>query len=358
MAHLPKRKQSVTSPDVLIIGAGPGGSAAAIQCARAGLSVTLIEREEFPRERRGETLHPGVEPLLQQLGVFEEIVAAGFLRHEGNWVTWNGAPRFEPFGQDAHGPWRGYQAWRADFDLILLNSARQLGVRVIQPCRAEEPLSKAGRVQGAKTSEGSISSAFVVDAAGDRHWLARSLNLPIQKLTPPLTARFGYVEGDCPARDEAPAIVANASGWSWTARVRPTVYQWTQLSLSKEAQIPAEPPAEFRQLKPLGHAQGSDVTWRAVTPPAGAGYFLIGDAAVVLDPACSHGVLRAIMSGLLSANLIAGVLIHNTAPEQAALTYNRWMRDWWLSDVKRMRKIYSDLAKPPDWLPPDHHTHE
>lgn len=338
------------NPAIVIIGAGPGGSAAAIQCARAGLCVTLIERDEFPRERRGETLHPGVEPLLRQLGVLEEVLAAGFLRHKGNWITWNSSSRFEPFGEDEHGSWRGYQAWRADFDMILLNRARQSGVRVIQPCRAEAPLLEGELVRGVKTSAGSISSDFVIDAAGDRHWLARKLNLRIKKLTPPLTARFGYMEGECQERDEAPAIVAKASGWSWTARVRPNVYQWTNLSLGEEVPESTRPPVEFQELKPLGRTQGADVTWRAVTRPAGAGYFLVGDAAAVLDPASSHGVLRAMMSGLLSANLIAGVLNLLTPPKQAALTYNRWMQDWFLSDVKRMREIYSNLRQPPYWL--------
>ncbi len=66
--------------DVIILGGGPAGSATAIICAQHGLQVALLERDKFPRNRPGETLHPGVEPLLGQLGVLEEILNADFIR--------------------------------------------------------------------------------------------------------------------------------------------------------------------------------------------------------------------------------------------------------------------------------------
>jgi hypothetical protein len=49
-------------------------------------------------------LHPGVEPLLGRLGVADEVLAAGFLRHEGHWVTWAGPRRFAAFGRDEDVP--------------------------------------------------------------------------------------------------------------------------------------------------------------------------------------------------------------------------------------------------------------
>lgn len=76
--------------DVVIVGGGPAGSAAAIACAGTGLNVVLVERAAFPREAPGETLHPGVESLLERLGVAGAVRAAGFLRHEGTWVRWGG----------------------------------------------------------------------------------------------------------------------------------------------------------------------------------------------------------------------------------------------------------------------------
>ncbi len=121
------------SVDVVIIGGGPAGSATAISCATAGLSVLVLERAAFPRDCPGESLHPGVEPLFTQLGVGDAVRAARFVRYPGFWVEWDGPRQFVPFGQDANGPWLGFQAWRAELDALLLERARALGVEVLQP---------------------------------------------------------------------------------------------------------------------------------------------------------------------------------------------------------------------------------
>ncbi len=325
--------------DVVVVGGGPGGATAAIQCANAGLKVTLIENQAFPREHPGETLHPGIEPLLKQLGVSEQIEKAEFLRQEGNWIEWNSYYQFEPFGADEHGPWRGYQVWRADFDAILLNRAREAGVKVMQPCRAEKPLVAEGCVKGVQTTNGNFRSSFVIDAAGERHWLARKLKLRIEKHSPPLTARFGYVRGECLARDEAPAIVADDNGWTWTARVRPNLYQWTRLFVNKDRPRVFPVPAEFRELAPSGRTQGADVTWRLVTAPAGPGYFLVGDAAAVLDPASSHGVLKAIMSGMMAAHYILRI-VNGAKETMVATAYSQWVGDRFEHDVSKLTSLY------------------
>ena len=349
-----------------VVGGGPGGTAAAIMCARAGLRVALLERECFPRERPGETLHPGVEPLLEQLGVLTEVLAAGFPRHDGNWITWGGAARFEAFGADGRGPWLGFQAWRADFDAILLERARSLGVRVVQPCRAVRPLREGARVCGVRTDAGDVASAYVIDAAGGRHWLARQLGLRVQTRSPALVARYGYASGECPARDAAPAVVADARGWTWTARVRPGLYQWTRLTLPEDAAVGPlraeiagrppranadgrradDPPAEFERLTPRGPARGADVTWRVVMRPAGAGYFLVGDAAAVLDPASSHGVLKALMTGIMAAHSI-GRIAGGADESRVADSYRDRVHAWFEHDVAELEKLYVVFRAPP-----------
>lgn len=256
-------------------------------------------------------------------------------------VQWNGAPRYEPFGADDSGPWRGFQAWRADFDAILLQHARRWGVQVLQPCRALSDLMDKDRVAGIVTSQGPVQAEFVVDAAGDRQWLARQLGLGIRFHSPLLIAHYGYAEGACPVRDKAPAIVADEEGWTWTTRVRPQLYGWTRLLWGGQKLSKDWLPAEFRRLRSHGRTRGADVTWRIVAAPAGPGYFLVGDAAVVLDPASSHGVLKAIMSGMMAGHAILQVMQHGLNQTQAARSYSRWIHDWFKHDEGRLRELYA-----------------
>src|SRR3954470_1709527 len=138
--------------DVVVVGGGPAGGAAALWCARQGLRVVLLAREVFPRHRPGETLPPGVEPLFAQLGVNEAIAAAGFTRHSGTWVSWSGPRRFDPFGADERGPWQGFQAPREELDRILLEAATHAGATVIQPGRAGRTIVEGHRIAGIETS--------------------------------------------------------------------------------------------------------------------------------------------------------------------------------------------------------------
>lgn len=332
--------------EIIIIGSGPGGTAAAISLAQMGLSAVIVERDNFPRHRPGETLHPGIEPLLSQLGVAEEVLAAGFLRHAGNWVQWEAEPQLVPFGSDERGTWYGFQAWRSDFDAILLNRAIGLGVEVCQPCRSIQPIINANRIAGVITSEGNLPASFIIDAAGSQHWLAKKLKLPIKFYSPRLIAYYGYAEGECPVRDEAPAIVADSNGWTWMAKVRPQIYQWTRLSFTNETININWLPSEFQTLKPQGKTLAADVTWRIVAACAGLGYFLVGDAVAVLDPASSHGVLKAIMSGMMAAHLI-GQIVKGAIELQAIEAYCQWVNSWFQHDIAKLREFYAKLPNSP-----------
>jgi flavin-dependent dehydrogenase len=330
--------------DVLVLGGGPAGCAAAIHCAQRGLKVALLEAKTFPRHRPGETLHPGVEPVLRQLGVLDSVLAARFPRHEGNWIEWGEqSRRFESFGRDADGPWCGFQAWRATFDALLLERAREAGVEIHQPCSAREVIREKGRVTGVVTSADPLTAAWTVDAAGGRHWLARELGLPVKKFSPRLTARYGYARGRCPARDDAPLISADSTGWTWTACIQPELYQWTRLDFARTSRPANWLPAELKGLVPEGPPRAADVTWRKVESVAGPGFFLVGDAAAVLDPAASHGVLKALMSGMMAAHLIESASRAGQSEAHALLAYQEWLTGWFDADVAKLRALYSLL---------------
>lgn len=328
--------------DVVVVGGGPGGAAAAIASALRGLRVVLCEREPGMRDRPGETLHPGVEPLLAQLGVGDRLAGVTGARHSGIWIEWGGPLRFEPFGADAGNPWQGLQVWRADFDALLLDRARELGVTVRQGCAAAAPLMRERAVSGVVGAEGEIAARIVIDATGAARWLGRALRVASPPRSPRLVARYGYVEGDCPSRNEAPLLHGNALGWTWSARVRPGVYQWTRVRFGEKGT--GEPPAELADLAPLGPVRGADVTWRLAERTAGPGWFMVGDAAVTLDPTSSHGVLKGLMTGIMAGHLSAASLSGKAPPAEIAAAYHDWIARWFAADARQLQAFYRKLV--------------
>ena len=76
-------KTVTESCDVAVIGGGPAGAAAGAKMAQAGLKVTILEKEKFPRFCIGESLLPHGNDLLKELGVWDKLETAGFLRKYG-----------------------------------------------------------------------------------------------------------------------------------------------------------------------------------------------------------------------------------------------------------------------------------
>jgi len=329
--------------DVLVVGAGPAGTSAAITCARAGLSVILVEAESFPRHRPGETLHPGIEPLLKRLGVAGGLDGANFVRHAGVWLKGSGSPEFHAYGSDENGPWLGYQAIRSEFDAFLLGQARACGVDILQPHRALHVLREGERVAGALTSAGEVRATITIDASGSSAWLARRLSLPRRSVSQKMIAFYGYVQGDCPARNAEPCFTVLADGWEWIARVRPNVYHWTRLVATTSSLTREGPPQELAGLKTIGRPKGADVTWRLLESCAGPGFFVAGDAAAISDPSSSHGVLRALMSGMLAGHLVLKRWFHGEPESGLASAYQEFVHSSFEFDRERVSTLAASV---------------
>lgn len=340
-------------PDVVVVGGGPAGCATALWAARRGLRVQLLHRRDRGTYRPGETLHPGIEPLLRQLGAEQALLGPSFPRHEGHTVEWEGGRRFQPYGDDEAGPWLGFQACRRTLDRGLRAAVRQAGVTVTETARAEPVVSPAARVAGVRHSAGVTRGSVVVDAAGAGHWLARRLRLELRRCSPRLVARYGLVSGELPGRPTTPSLAADDDGWTWTAPVGRRTVAWIRLPICAAREPRSDVPGAVAQLRPCSRIRGADVTWRWVPAAAGPGYVLVGDAAFVLDPLSSHGVLHAVMSGMMAAEMIAKSLRGGVPAGVTAAAYRRWSSAWFAADAERLRELYAAMPRPPDWARDD-----
>jgi flavin-dependent dehydrogenase len=321
--------------DVAIVGAGPAGSAAAIRCVAEGLRVVLLESESFPRERPGESMHPGVESLLDQLGVASQVREADFLRHGGIWIERNLERQFRAFGSG----WQGFQAKRSHFDSILLERANTVGVKVEQPCRARSPICAGSRVVGLNTARGPIQARFVLDATGAKRWLARCLQIELRQESPRFLAVYGYATGHHPGLSE-PIFRFLDDGWLWTAHVEANRYHYTRLVRTVRVDTSYFPP-EFAGLQQSDRPKTRDVTWRIASRCAGPGYFILGDAAALIDPSSSQGVLRALLSGTMAAHLLTNIFAGRIPEILASQEYDIWMQRLFKRQAIELRRYFS-----------------
>jgi menaquinone-9 beta-reductase len=174
---------SSDTADVIVVGAGPGGSAAAYHLATAGLDVLMLEKTSFPREKVcGDGLTPRAVKALTAMGISIDE-GDGWLRNKGLRII-GGGGRIELAWPDLSSfPGYGTIRARTDFDQLLARHAQKAGVRLRENVTVTGPRldERSGRVTGVVAKDGQEERAYgarvVVAADGNSSRLSVSMGL-------------------------------------------------------------------------------------------------------------------------------------------------------------------------------------
>lgn len=189
--------QNIVECDVAIIGAGPAGSSAAKMLKALGYSVSIIERDHFPRFSIGESLLPACMDLLEEAEMLGDIQNAGFQCKEGATFRRNSNSYSVDFKDSFSKGWdHTYQVQRARFDDILAQNAMRTGVDIYFGCTVTDmSLAKDNCIityNDAQNESHILRSRFCLDASGAGRVLARALDLSRRSDFPVRQAVFSH----------------------------------------------------------------------------------------------------------------------------------------------------------------------
>ncbi len=320
--------------DVIVVGAGPAGSATALLLARRGYRVSIVDRARFPRPKPcGEYVNPDAAARLDALGVGPAIGAAG--------TTLSGV---RIVGRDGCAVWAPFPAGRAllvsriHLDHTLVCAAARAGAQVIEEFRVEgttpgpEP-AVAGRHRGRTIR---MSARLVIGADGLRSVVARRAG-PLEAAVDghyTIGAHFEILEAPVPGLSlhlghgwfAGAAVYGAGTGNIVAAVARSALRQargnvealfsnaCEQLPVLRALVRRARRVTPFVSVGPLGYTRR-----RAVD----SGLLLVGDAAGTINPMTGEGIAMALRSAEMAAAAADEVLRGGTASRQALDRYER-----------------------------------
>jgi geranylgeranyl reductase family protein len=346
---------SLVDSDLLVVGAGPAGAAAAIEAARRGLSVTLVDKASFPRDKTcGDGLTAAALRLLRDLDVepatlpgFQPVATTIVVRPSGRHVV---LP--VPSARDHAAVVR-----RRDLDAALVARAADAGAKLFEATEIIGVAESAGGVEVGAADGTRFRARHAI--AADGHWspVRRHLDAATGREYGPDLGEWHAVRQYFNGVDDPRLWVMFERdllpGYAWVfplpggaANVGFGVLRHGRTGRDLKAMWPAllERPALRYVLdagaQPAGPMRAWPIPARYDAARLTSGSVLFaGDAAGVVDPLTGEGIAQALETGILAARAVAG-------PGDATARYRESVEAALGRDLRFAARLQRLLARP------------
>jgi geranylgeranyl reductase family protein len=337
---------SSTPFDVVVVGGGPSGSSCALWLARAGWSVALIEKKEFPREKTcGDGLTPRSVRQLADMGLEKSVADHGH-RFSGLRAFGFGASVEINWPDVENFPNYGYTITRFNLDGLVAEAARDAGATLLTGTEALSLIDPSELVPGAlRSARGvlvkdkstgttrEILGHYVVVADGQNSRMGREIGTQRNREWPLGMALRGYYTSD---RHDEPwidshldirtpdGVVVPGYGWIFPlgdGRVNvgvgllSTDGAWKGVNTTKLQEYFVAQTAKEWGLNDstcLGPPTGGRLPMGlAIGPRTGPNTLTIGDAAGTVNPFNGEGIAYGYETGRLAAAVLGEALLSN-----------------------------------------------
>jgi flavin-dependent dehydrogenase len=358
------------SYDVVIIGAGPAGTAAAALLAEKERRVVVLEREKFPRYHIGESLLPFTYYPLQRLGLIEKMRRSQFVKKYSVQFVSQSGKASQPFYFSSRYDADVAQTWqvlRSEFDQMLLENARAKGALVHEEITVKELVKDGSRVLGVRAEDKSGNAAeylapITIDCTGKESFAAVRNGWRVRDPKLNKVAVWTYYRGALrdPGIDAGATTVAFVpeKGWFWyipqhddmvSVGVVAEGKYLTRDGVRDAEQIfqrEIEQNAWIKQHLACGTQEGEYFVTNEFSFHSRycgvEGLLLAGDAYCFLDPVFSSGLMLALKSGVLAADAVHEALVAKDFSPERFADYAATLRQ----GIENMRKLVYAFYEP------------
>jgi len=340
--------------EVFVIGCGPGGSTIGALLAERGRDVAVVDKERHPRFHIGESLLPLNMPILERLGVWDELVKIGIRKDAAEFESREAGKTVEfQFSTAFDKRWpHAFQVRRSEFDHMLLRNCAAKGARVYEGARVtsvdfgdlarnEDTVVHLQLEDGGKQE---WRTRFLVDASGRDTFLADRFSIKRRNRKHASAAIFGHFRN---ARRNPGSAEGNITivwfehGWFWfiplkdgttsvgavcwpaylkSRKVGPDEFLMQTIAMAPEI---ADRLKDAELTAPVTATGNYSYTAKRMSGP---GYLMVGDAWAFIDPVFSSGVYLAMNSATLGADVVDKVLADPSRAAQLNREFERTIR--------------------------------